>query len=68
VVCFSSACLSLEHLYDVRCLLGFGEDRVRRSFLPHQVPSRIRHERELARAMEKIRCMKAVDASQAAAH
>jgi Alpha-2,8-polysialyltransferase (POLYST) len=55
VVCFSSACLSLEYLYLVPCTIGFGEERVRKLFHPQWVDLRLRHEADLRQAVEAIR-------------
>lgn len=52
---FSTSCLSLEHLYDHRCLLGFGEELVTRYFLPLEIKTRLRHEADLRNAVANIR-------------
>ena len=54
-VTFSSASLALELLYGDETLGGFGEARVRRCFRPEFVETRLRHERDLERAVQTIR-------------
>ena len=54
-VTFSSASLALELLYGDETLGAFGEARVRRCFRPEFVETRLRHERDLERAVQTIR-------------
>jgi hypothetical protein len=51
----STACLSLEAVMGVRCHLGFGDAMVRRWFAEDWVESRVRHERELREAVNRVR-------------
>jgi hypothetical protein len=51
----STACLSLEAVMGVRCHLGFGDAMVRRWFAEDWVKSRLRHERELREAVDRVR-------------
>jgi hypothetical protein len=55
VVCTSSAALSLEHLYGQECTLGFGPRAVRRCFAHNWRALRLRHEADLAKAVQRIR-------------
>jgi hypothetical protein len=55
VVCTSSAALSLEHLYGQECALAFGPPAVRRHFAEQWQPLRLRHEADLAAAIQLIR-------------
>lgn len=55
VVCTSSAALSLEHLYGQECTLGFGPRAVRRCFVHNWRALRLRHEADLAKAVQRIR-------------
>ena len=55
VVCTSSAALALEHLYGQECTLGFGPRAVRRCFAHNWRALRLRHEADLAKAVEQIR-------------
>jgi len=57
VVCTSSAALSLEHLYGQECTLGFGPRAVRRCFAHNWRALRLRHEADLAKAVERIRAL-----------
>jgi hypothetical protein len=52
---FSSACLTLEFLFDVRCTLGFGTEIVKQFFYPNHVDSRIEHESDLQLTAEDLR-------------
>lgn len=63
VVCVSSACLSLELLYDVRCRIGFGEKIVREHFSESWKELRLRHEHDLQSAMQTIRRLTADQAA-----
>jgi hypothetical protein len=55
VICVSSACLSLELLYGIRCELGFGERVVREHFVKSWKELRGRHEFDLRTAVHQIR-------------
>ena len=63
IVCVSSACLSLELLYGVRCRIGFGEKIVRAHFSESYKELRVRHEHDLQAALQKIRRLTAVQAA-----
>lgn len=53
-LCFSSACLGLEYLYGVPCVIGFGQPDGR-PFVPAWRRLRVRHEADLNRALSRIR-------------
>lgn len=55
VFTFSSACLTLEFVFDTRCTLGFDSDIVRQFFYPDHVESRIQHEADLLSTIQEIR-------------
>lgn len=66
-ICFSSACLSLEYLYGVPCVVGFGDHLVRKHFAEGWKDSRLLHEDDLRRALEAIRAGRFDEAFGAAA-
>lgn len=56
---FSSACLTLEFLFNAECIVGFGNVLVRRLFYKDQVSSRIKHEEDLLSTIQDIRGLNA---------
>lgn len=54
VVTFSTACLSLALLFNLEPLVGFGPRLVEEHFQAEHVPGRVRHERDLQRAIRRI--------------
>lgn len=54
IVTLSTACLSLALLYDLEPLVGFGDDLVTEYFFAPYIPGRLRHERDLRRAIQRI--------------
>ena len=54
VVTFSTACLSLALLFDLKPLIGFGRGLVEEYFYEAYVPGRVAHERDLRLAVERI--------------
>jgi len=52
---FSSACLTLEFLFNVQCTVGFGSNIVERFFYQDQVFSRLKHEADLLSTIREIR-------------
>ena len=63
IFAFSSACLSLELLFNVQCVVGFGRDIVETFFHEEYVQSRIEHEETLLSAIQKIRRLNARSSS-----
>jgi Alpha-2,8-polysialyltransferase (POLYST) len=55
VVCSSSACVSLEFLYQQRCELGFGTTNIRQHFAATWQKLRQEHEADLHRLLARIR-------------
>lgn len=55
VACVSSACLSFEVFYGVPCVLGFGEQNVRKYMRPEWIAHRLRHEHDLRITMQRLR-------------
>jgi hypothetical protein len=55
VIGFSTACLSLDYLYGVPCVVGFGDKISSTSFEPQWVEGRLGHERDLRQALHTIR-------------
>jgi hypothetical protein len=53
-ICFSTACLSLEYLFRVPCVVGFGPEFAD-CFAPRFRSPRVRHEADLNRAIGLIR-------------
>ena len=51
VFAFSSACLSLKLLFNVRSIVGFGENITPQSFYKDYVEGRLEHERALTKAL-----------------
>ena len=54
IVTFSTACLSLEVLFNLGPIIGFGNEIVSRFFYDDYIRSRIRHERDLQLALQKL--------------
>jgi hypothetical protein len=54
IVTFSSACLSLEVLFHLRPIVGFGRELVGKSFYEPYISGRIRHENDLQIALQKL--------------
>ena len=54
IVTFSTACLSLEVLFSLGPLVGFGSELVSNFFYEPYVSGRIRHESDLKRALQKL--------------
>jgi hypothetical protein len=56
---FSSACLSLEFLFNVQCNVGFGSNIVKKYFYKEHVSSRLNHEATLLSTIWEIRHLNA---------
>ena len=54
VVTFSTACLSLELLFNLKPIIGFGQKLVSEFFYKDYVRGRIKHERDLHLALRKL--------------
>ncbi|HEV7475475.1 MAG TPA: polysialyltransferase family glycosyltransferase, partial [Pyrinomonadaceae bacterium] len=54
IVTFSSACLSLEVLFQLEPIVGFGSELVSKFFYEAYVSGRIRHENDLQLALQKL--------------
>lgn len=54
IVTFSTACLSVEVLFNLGPIIGFGSDIVSKFFYEDYVRGRIRHERDLQLALQKL--------------
>jgi len=54
IVTFSTACLSLVALFNLRPIIGFGSELVSEFFYEDYVQGRIRHERDLQLAVEDL--------------
>jgi hypothetical protein len=52
---FSSACLTLEFLFNAQCTVGFGSNIVEKFFYQDQVFSRLKHEADLISTIREIR-------------
>ncbi len=50
-VCFSSACLGLQHIMKVKCHIGFGPELIKRHFDKRWITHRLQHESDLQQAM-----------------
>jgi hypothetical protein len=51
VITFSTACLSLPILFDLKPIIGFGSEIVKTSFFEHYVSGRLQHEEDLQLAI-----------------
>ncbi|HLM24750.1 MAG TPA: polysialyltransferase family glycosyltransferase [Pyrinomonadaceae bacterium] len=54
VITFSTACLSLPILFDIRPIIGFGNEIVRTSFFENYISGRLQHEHDLNSAMQTL--------------
>ena len=54
IITFSTACLSLPVLFDLKPIIGFGSDLVKTSFFESYVTGRLRHEEDLHLAVETL--------------
>ncbi|MGH9970097.1 MAG: polysialyltransferase family glycosyltransferase [Pyrinomonadaceae bacterium] len=54
IVTFSTACLSLEVLFNLGPIIGFGNELVSKFFYEDYVRGRIRHEHDLQLALQKL--------------
>ena len=54
IITFSTACLSLPILFDVRPLIGFGKEIVKTSFFENYISGRLQHEHDLESAMKTL--------------
>lgn len=52
---FSSACLTLEFLFDTECIVGFGSEIVEKYFYPEHIEGRIKHEVDLQSTINEVR-------------
>lgn len=52
---FSSACLTLEFLFDAECIVGFGKEVVEKYFYPEHIKGRIKHEVDLQSTISEVR-------------
>lgn len=52
---FSSASLTLEFLFDVECIVGFGKEIVNKYFYPEHIEGRIKHEADLQTTIGEVR-------------
>ncbi|MUL38109.1 polysialyltransferase family glycosyltransferase [Gloeocapsopsis dulcis] len=57
---FSSACLTLEFLFDAECVVGFGRDIVEKYFYTEHIEGRIKHEVDLQSTISEVRDLIAV--------
>ena len=54
IITFSTACLSLPILFDVRPIIGFGNEIVKTSFFENYISGRLQHEHDLESAMNTL--------------
>ena len=54
IITFSTACLSLEVLFNLGPIIGFGDGLVEKFFHQNYVRGRIRHEHDLQLALEEL--------------
>ena len=54
IITFSTACLSLPILFDVRPIIGFGNEIVKREFFENYISGRLQHEHDLESAMKTL--------------
>lgn len=52
---FSSACLTLEFLFDAECVVGFGREVVEKYFYTEHIEGRIKHEVDLQSTISEVR-------------
>ncbi len=51
----SSSCLTLEFVFGIQCILGFGSDIVEKFFDQNYVASRLKQEADLRSTIQEIR-------------
>ncbi|WP_250122645.1 alpha-2,8-polysialyltransferase family protein [Chroococcidiopsis sp. CCMEE 29] len=56
---FSSACLTLEFLFNAQCIVGFGSDIVEKFFYQDHISSRIKHEADLLSTIQNVKHLNA---------
>jgi hypothetical protein len=54
IITFSTACLSLPILFDIRPVIGFGNEIVQTSFFENYISGRLQHEHDLNSAMKTL--------------
>jgi hypothetical protein len=54
IITFSTACLSLPILFDIRPIIGFGNEIVKREFFENYISGRLQHEQDLESAMKTL--------------
>jgi hypothetical protein len=54
IITFSTACLSLPVLFDIRPIIGFGNEIVRTFFFENYISGRLQHEHDLRSAMQTL--------------
>jgi hypothetical protein len=54
IITFSTACLSLPILFDIRPIIGFGNEIVKSSFFENYISGRLQHEHDLNTAMQTL--------------
>jgi len=54
IITFSTACLSLPILFDIRPIIGFGNEIVKREFFENYISGRLQHEHDLESAMKTL--------------
>ena len=54
IITFSTACLSLPILFDIRPIIGFGNEIVKTSFFENYISGRLQHENDLNSAMQTL--------------
>ena len=54
IITFSTACLSLPILFDIRPIIGFGNEIVKREFFENYISGRLQHEHDLNSAMRTL--------------
>lgn len=54
IITFSTACLSLPILFDIRPIIGFGNEIVKTSFFENYISGRLQHEDDLNSAMRTL--------------
>lgn len=64
IACFSTAGLSLEYLYGAPCLVGFGDELVKRHMFDQWREQRLQHEHDLRDAATVVRRNRALAADE----
>jgi hypothetical protein len=54
IITFSTACLSLPILFNIRPIIGFGNEIVRTLFFENYISGRVQHEHDLSSAMQTL--------------